>query len=60
MKTDIIDFVASCLVCQKAKIEHQQPGGTLESLDIPQWKLDNIAMDFVTHLPRSVKGHDSI
>jgi len=23
MKTDIADFVASCLVCQKAKIEHQ-------------------------------------
>ena len=22
MKTDIADFVASCLVCQKAKIEH--------------------------------------
>jgi len=60
MKTDIADFVASCLVCQKAKIEHQRPGGTLESLDIPQWKWDSIAMDFVTHLPKSVKGHDSI
>ena len=22
MKTDVTDFVASCLVCQKAKIEH--------------------------------------
>jgi len=60
MKTDIADFVASCLVCQKAKIEHQRPGGTLESLDIPQWKWDSVAMDFVTHLPKSVKGHDSI
>jgi len=29
-------------------------------LDIPQLKWDNISMDFVTHLPRSVKGHDSI
>ena len=60
MKADIDDFVASCLVCQKAKIEHQRPRGTLESLDIPQWKWDSIAMDFVTHLPRSAKGHDSI
>jgi len=60
MKTDIADFVASCLVYQKAKIEHQRPGGTLESLDIPQWKWDSVAMDFVTHLPKSVKGHDSI
>jgi len=32
----------------------------LEPLDIPQWKCDNISMDFVTHLPRSVRGHDSI
>jgi len=24
MKIDVVDFVASCLVCQKAKIEHQR------------------------------------
>jgi len=32
----------------------------VESLDIPQWKWDSISMDFVTHLPRLVRGHDSI
>jgi len=32
----------------------------LEPLDIPQWKWDNISMNFVTHLSRSVRGHDSI
>jgi len=35
MKTDVVDFVASCLVCQKEKIEHQRPRGTLEPLEIP-------------------------
>ena len=60
IKTDVIDYVASCLVCQKAKIEHHRPGGTLEPLDIPQWKWDNISMDLVTHLPLSVRGHNSI
>jgi len=35
MKTDVADYVASCLVCQKAKIEHQRSGGTLKPLDIP-------------------------
>jgi len=60
MKTDVADYVASCLVCQKAKIEHQRPGGMLEPLDIPQWKWDSISMDFITHLPRLVRGHDSI
>jgi len=60
MKTDLVDYVAFCLVCQKAKIEHQRPSGTLEPFDIPQWKWDSISMDFVTHLPRLVRGHDSI
>jgi len=60
MKTDVADYVASCFVCQKVKIEHQRSSGTLEPLDVPQWKWDNISMDFVTHLPRSVRGHDSI
>ena len=60
MKTAVADFVASCLVCQKAKIEHRRPGGSLEPLEIPQWKWDNIAMDFVTHLPKSTRGYDAI
>ena len=33
MKTNVGNFMASCLVCQKANIEHQRPGGTLEPLD---------------------------
>jgi len=32
----------------------------LEPLDIPQWKWDSISIDFVTHLPRSMRGHDLI
>jgi len=60
MKIDIVDFMASCLVCQKAKFEHQRSGGTLEPFNIPQWKWDSISMDFITHLSRFVRGHDSI
>jgi len=59
-KANVADFVAQCLVCQKAKIEHQRLGGTLQPLDVPQWKWDSISMDFVTHLPRLTKGHDSV
>jgi len=60
MKTNVADIVASCLVCQKAKIEYQRVGGTLEPLEIPQWKWDNIVMDFVTHLPKSTRGYDAM
>jgi len=32
----------------------------LQQLEIPEWKWDNIAMDFVTHLARTVRNHDAI
>jgi len=51
MKQDVARYVASCLTCQKAKTEHQRPGGMLQQLEIPEWKWDGVAMDFVTHLP---------
>nr|KYP69549.1 Retrotransposable element Tf2 [Cajanus cajan] len=60
MKKDIAAFVSACLVCQKAKIEHQKPSGLLQPLSIPEWKWDSISMDFVVALPRTRRGHDSI
>ncbi|XP_027922949.1 uncharacterized protein K02A2.6-like [Vigna unguiculata] len=57
---DVAQFVASCLTCQKAKVEHQRPRGLLQQLEIPVWKWDSISMDFVTHFPRTVRGHDAI
>jgi len=60
MKSNVAWYVSSCLTCQKAKAEHQRPGGMLQQLEIPKWKWDSIAMDFVTHLPRTVRGHDAI
>ncbi|XP_052725984.1 uncharacterized protein LOC128194426 [Vigna angularis] len=58
--SDVARFVASCLTCQRAKAEHQRPGNLLQQLEIPEWKWDSISMDFVTHLPRTVRNHDSI
>ena len=29
MKKEVAQFVSACLTCQKAKVEHQKPGGTL-------------------------------
>ncbi|GJS84643.1 putative reverse transcriptase domain-containing protein [Tanacetum coccineum] len=36
------------------------PSGLLVQPEIPQWKWDNISMDFVTKLPRSSQGYDTI
>uniref|UniRef100_A0A2N9GSB9 Integrase catalytic domain-containing protein n=2 Tax=Fagus sylvatica TaxID=28930 RepID=A0A2N9GSB9_FAGSY len=60
MKREIAGYVARCLVCQQVKIEHQRPGGLLQSLPIPEWKWEHISMDFVTGFPRTPSGNDSI
>ena len=38
MKKEVAEFVTKCLTCQKVKAEHEQPGGGLEPLEIPEWK----------------------
>ncbi|GKB96561.1 putative reverse transcriptase domain-containing protein [Tanacetum coccineum] len=53
MKANIATYVSKCLTCAKVKAEHQRPSGLLVQPDIPQWKWDNITMDFVTKLPKS-------
>ncbi|GJV81835.1 putative nucleotidyltransferase, ribonuclease H [Tanacetum coccineum] len=54
MKADIATYVSKCLTCAKVKAEHQRQSGLLVQPEIPQWKWDNITMDFVTKLPRFV------
>nr|GFB74411.1 putative reverse transcriptase domain-containing protein [Tanacetum cinerariifolium] len=39
---------------------HQRPSGLLVQPEIPVWKWDNITMDFVTKLPKSPQGYDTI
>ncbi|GKD78741.1 putative reverse transcriptase domain-containing protein [Tanacetum coccineum] len=60
MKANIATYVSKCLICAKVKAEHQRPSGLLVQPDIPQWKWDNITMDFVTKLPKSSQGYDTI
>ena len=60
MKKEVAEYVAKCLTCQRIKAEHQRPGGKLKPLEIPEWKWDQIAMDFVSGLPKTTRGHDAI
>ncbi|GJR75064.1 putative reverse transcriptase domain-containing protein [Tanacetum coccineum] len=60
MKADIATYVSKCLTCLKVKVEHQKPSGLLVQPEIPQWKWDNITMDFVTKLPMTQSGNDTI
>jgi hypothetical protein len=60
MKREIAEYVVRCDSCQRMKAEHQRPAGFLQPLQIPQWKWDEIGMDFIVGLPRTRVGHDSI
>ncbi|GJR72677.1 putative reverse transcriptase domain-containing protein [Tanacetum coccineum] len=60
MKADIATYVSKCLTCARVKAEHQRPSGLLVQPEIPEWKWDNITMDFITKLPRSSQGFDTI
>jgi hypothetical protein len=51
MKQDIAKFVERCSTCQQVKAEHQRPAGLLQPLEIPVWKWEAIAMDFLVGLP---------
>jgi hypothetical protein len=60
MKREIAEHVAICDSCQRIKAEHQRPAGLLQPLRSPQWKWDEIGMDFIVGLPRTRAGYDSI
>nr|GFD34829.1 putative reverse transcriptase domain-containing protein [Tanacetum cinerariifolium] len=60
MKADIATYVSKCLTYAKVKAEHQKLSGLLVQPEILKWKWDNITMDFVTKLPKSSQGYDTI
>ncbi|GJW56999.1 putative reverse transcriptase domain-containing protein [Tanacetum coccineum] len=41
-------------------LKNEDVGGVGYHVMIPQWKWDNITMDFFTKLPKSTQGHDTI
>jgi hypothetical protein len=60
LKKDVASHVALCDVCQRVKAEHQRLAGLLHPLKIPEWKWEEIGMDFIVGLPRTSAGYDSI
>jgi hypothetical protein len=60
MKWDIVEYVSLCDTSQRVKAEHQRPAGLLQPLKIPEWKWEEIEMDFIVGLPRTQAGYDSI
>jgi hypothetical protein len=60
LRADITEYVSKCLTCAKIKAEHQKPSGLLVQPEIPVWKWERITMDFITKLPKTNEGLDTI
>ncbi|GJV76024.1 hypothetical protein Tco_1507608 [Tanacetum coccineum] len=60
MKTDIATYVSKCLTCAKVKAEYQKPSGLLQQPEIHKCKWEKITMDFISGLPRTPSGYDTI
>ena len=60
MVGDIRQFVENCAVCQTEKSDHTLAKGKLTSTHIPESKWSEISIDFVTDLPPSATGRDTI
>ncbi|GKA21383.1 hypothetical protein Tco_0701372 [Tanacetum coccineum] len=60
MKEIITEYVGKCLTFSRVKADCQNPFSLLIQPEIPTWKWERITMDFVTKLPKTSSGHDTI
>ena len=57
---EIAEYVSRCAICQQVKAEIKKSFGLMQPLPVPQWKWENITMDFVYKLPRTQNGYDGV
>ena len=48
MKKEIAAYVARCDTCCRVKAIHMKPAGLLQPLSVPEWKWEEVSMDFIT------------
>jgi hypothetical protein len=60
MKRDVAEYIALCDTCQRVKAEHQRPARLVQPLQLPKWKWEEMAMNFIMGLRRTHSGYDSI
>jgi hypothetical protein len=60
MKCEVARYVSECDSCRKVKADYMKPRGLLQPLSIPEWKWDDISVDFIMGLPMTASKFDSI
>ncbi|CAI7876562.1 unnamed protein product [Closterium sp. NIES-54] len=60
LSRSVAEYVASCPTCQVNKARTTGPAGLLQPLEIPTAPWTCVSLDFITDLPRTPTGFDSI
>jgi hypothetical protein len=60
MKHETAHCVSECDTCWNVKDDYMKPGGLWQPLSIPEWKWDDISMNFIVGLPVTARMFDSI
>ncbi|KAA8906914.1 hypothetical protein TRICI_005033 [Trichomonascus ciferrii] len=60
MPKRVKEFCRKCHQCQISKASNKMPQGLYNPLPVPRERWDDISMDFVTGLPQTFHGYDSI
>ncbi|CAI7853560.1 unnamed protein product [Closterium sp. NIES-54] len=60
MVADVQQFVTSCDTCQRMKSSKQKKPGLLQPLLVPEQPWQVVSLNFITGLPSTSRGHDSI
>jgi hypothetical protein len=60
MKRETAHYVSKCDTCRKVKADYMKPGWLLQPLSIPEWKWDDISIDFIVGLPLMASKFDLI
>jgi hypothetical protein len=60
MKCEAARYISECDSCWKVKADYIKPGGLLQPLSIPEWKWDDISMNFIMGLPMTTRKFDLI
>jgi hypothetical protein len=58
MKHEAAHYVSECDTSQKVRADYMKPGELLQPLSIPEWKWDDISMDFIIGLPLTAHKFD--
>jgi hypothetical protein len=60
MKRDAARYISECDTYRKVKPDYMKLRWLLQPLSIPEWKWDDISMDFIVGLPLTARKFDSI